>query len=281
MGVLWRDGLKTSAIASFENGIVYKGDGIFREQIGTYTSDVVCDSFGNIVAKFNGNTAYSPLFLSIDGYCTYDCNSIYKGGSTWNDTIATYDGDPYGACAAAILCFGLHLNGEQIENEDHSLSFNSENNDYEINSGITTEFISYGKYIGCAVIFIIIYVIAAFAFYFTEWGINMVFGEEGGRQVFFICLTLAIVSGIIMYRSKSINSLSKIVFCVLCLNFVTYPIVLLINFIYEAIQGRLSLGSVIILFIGGAIGTIGVSSMIYLIEILVVFFAKSRKNKTK
>ena len=41
MGVLWYDARKTSALASFDKGIVYLGDGMFREQIGRYDSEFI------------------------------------------------------------------------------------------------------------------------------------------------------------------------------------------------------------------------------------------------
>ena len=274
MGVLWYDSTKIRALASFESGIVYKGDGYFREQIGTYTSEVVRDSHGTIVAKFNGNTAYNPLFLSIEGYCTFDSNRIYKGGSTWNDTIAIYDGDPYGACAAAVLYFGLHLNNEQSEHVIRNLSSNNKNNNNKASSGTG---VGGGGCSGGVVV--LIYFVVAFIFY-AAGGLNHTFGQESGRQVFFICMACSVVSGIVIYRSKSINGFLEIAVCVLCSNIVAYFIVLLIAFVDGANQGILSFGMVIILLIGGAIGTIGVSSLFCLIEIPVVFIAKSIKDKS-
>ena len=41
MGILWYDARKTSALASFDDGIVYRVDGMFREQIGRYDSDSI------------------------------------------------------------------------------------------------------------------------------------------------------------------------------------------------------------------------------------------------
>ncbi len=280
MGVLWYDNWKTRALASFENGIVYKGDGIFREQIGTYTSDEVYDQFGNAVAKFNGNTAYNPFRFSIEAYCTFDYGTIYKGGSKWNDMLAIYEGDPYGACAAAVLFFGLHNNDEQREQGGKSSqeTISSQNGIGNHKGGYIPP--PGGGYIIGAIIVILLGAVATYAFYFTEWGHNMIFGEETGRLVFFICMACAIVSGIVIYRSKSINGFLEIAGCVLSSNVVTYLIVLLIAFVDGANQGRLSFGTVIILLIGGAIGTIGVSSLFCLIEIPVVFIAKSIKNKS-
>lgn len=271
MGVLWYDSLRTRALASFENGIVYKGDGISREQIGTYTADEVYDLHGSAVARFRGNIAYSPLLLSTEGYCTFDSNRIYKGGSTRNDTIAIYDGDPYGACAAAVLYFGLHHNSEQNTSTIPNSPANS------INKGATgTEpWAPDGGGIIGAIVGLLIFFVAAYAFYFTEWGHNMVFGEESGRQVFFICMAVSLVSGIIIFRSKSINRFLEIAICVFGSHTVTYLIVLIIAFVDAANQGRLSFGMVIILLIGGVIGTIGVASMFCIIEIPVVYIAKS------
>lgn len=281
MGVLWNDGTRTNALASFENGIVYKGDGFFREQIGTYTSDRVYDLFGNEVAKFNGNTAYNPLFLSIEGYCTFDSNRIYKGGSTWNDTIATYDGDPYGACAAAVLYFGLHHGDEQKESAIHDLPSNGRNGSAGgTYSGNGTGAGSVGGEIFGAIVIILVCLAAGFAFYFTEWGHNMVFGEETGRQVFFICMAVSIVSGIIIYRSKSIIGFSEIAGGVLGSHLITYLIVVVIALIDAGNQGKLSFGMVLMLLIGGVIGTIGVASLFCVIEIPILCIVKYIKRKT-
>jgi len=282
MGVLWFDNWKTRALASFDNGIVYKGDEKFGDQIGTYTSDGVYDRFGTMIAKFNGNTAYNPLRFSIEAYCTFDYGTIYKGGSKWNDTLAIYEGDPYGACAAAVLFFGLHDKDEQREQGEKSSqeTIPSQN-------GIGNHKGGYmpppegGSIIG-AIIVILLGAVATYAFYFTEWGHNMVFGEETGRLVFFICMACAIVSFIIIYRSNSINEFLEIAGCVLGSNLIiTYIILLLIALIEGASQDRLSFGIVLMLIIGGALGTIGVASLFCLIEIPVLYIAKRIKNNKK
>lgn len=122
MGVLWYDARKTSALASFDKGIVYLGDGMFREQIGRYDSEFIYDKYGKTVAKIVGNTANNPALWSAESYCTSDCSRIYKGGSTYNATLASYDGESDGALAAAVLYFNLN-NAER--NSDNSQGINN------------------------------------------------------------------------------------------------------------------------------------------------------------
>ena len=278
MGVLWHDNWKTRALASFEGGIVYKGDGVFREQIGTYTSDEVYDRFGKAVAKFNGNTAYNPLRFSIEAYCTFYYGTIYKGGSRWNDILAVYDGDQYGACAAAVLFFELYSKEEQGEKSNQEVT-SLNNRTTDTNSG-TPQVPESGSIIGAIIVFLL-GAVATYAFYFTEWGHNMVFGEEAGRLVFFICMACAIVSFIIIYRSNSINDFFDIAVYVLGSNTITYIIVLLISLIEGASQDSLSFGNVLMLIIGAALGTVGVASLFCLIEIPVLYIAKRVKNSKK
>lgn len=279
MGVLWYDNSKTRALASFEDGIVYKGDGIFRKQIGSYTSYGVLDSFGATVAKFDGNTAYNPLRFSIEAYCTFDYGTIYNGGSRWNDMLAVYDGDPYGACAAAVLYFGLHINKEQDNKYVQQVSPTNSRTETPYNSAYTTGSLG-GELIGVIVTILVLFV-AAYAFYFTEWGHKMVFEEETGRQVFFICLACAVVSSIAIYFSKSINGFFDIAGCVLGSNIITYIIVLIIAFSEAKNEGFLNFGYAIMLILGGVIGTVGVASLFCIIEIPAVYIAKLIKNRIK
>lgn len=134
MGVLWQDFTKTSALASFDGARIYRGDSFLGEELGRYDCDGVYDKFGKMIARFNGNTAYTSYHFSTEALCTYDYNTIYKGGSAWNSTLAVYDGNSHGACAAAILFFNLSSPAESDDcyssqkiNNNHS---SSQDNDY-------------------------------------------------------------------------------------------------------------------------------------------------------
>lgn len=274
MGTLWYDNRKTSALASFDNGIVYSGDGLFREEIGRYDSYGVYDRFGTQVAKFSGNTAYSPYHFSTEALCTSDSSSIYEGGSTWNSTLAAYDGDSNGACAAAVLYFNLYST-DGIDDNTTSTPLPP------VNDTIST----YGGYTGkretdsgiSAIVIFIVGIVATIAFYFTAWGHNMVFGEESGLQAFFMSMACAVISSFIIYRSKTEGFADITVSVAGCYIFV-YIGILVLALIDCANQNKMSFGNVLLLLFGSVLGTVGVASPFCLIEILAVYLAKKLKN---
>lgn len=274
MGTLWYDNRKTSALASFDNGIVYSGDGLFREEIGRYDSYGVYDRFGTQVAKFSGNTAYSPYHFSTEALCTSDSSIIYEGGSTWNSTLAAYDGDSNGACAAAVLYFNLYST-DGIDDNTTSTPLPP------VNDAIS----AYGGYTGkretdsgiSAIVIFIVGIVATIAFYFTAWGHNMVFGEESGLQTFFMSMACAVISSFIIYRSKTEGFADITVSVAGCYIFV-YIGILVLALIDCANQNKMSFGNVLLLLFGSVLGTVGVASPFCLIEIIAVYLAKKHKN---
>ena len=274
IGTLWYDSRKTSALASFDNGIVYSGDGLFKEEMGRYDTYGVYDRFGNQVAKFSGNTAYSPYHFSTEALCTSDSSSIYKGGSTWNSTLAAYDGDSNGACAAAVLYFSLY-SSEKMDDNITSTPLPP------ANDTIST----YGGYTGkretasgiSAVVIFIVGIVATIAFYFTSWGHNMVFGEESGLQAFFMSMACAVISFFIIYHSKSKDFADITVSVAGCYIFV-YIGILVLSLIGCAKQNRISFGNVMLILFGSVLGTVGVASPFCLIETIAIYVAKQLKN---
>lgn len=209
MGTLWYDSRKTSALASFDNGIVYSGDGLFREEIGRYDSDGVYDRFGTQIAKFRGNTAYSPYHFSTEALCTSDSSRIYEGGSTWNSTLATYDGDSYGACAAAIFYFALY-SSEKVDYNITSASLSQMYDDDVTStySGYTGKVETRNSIVAIAIL--VVGVVATIIFYFTSWGHSMIFGEEAGCQAFFMSIMCSLVSFFIISRRKTDNCVCQV-----------------------------------------------------------------------
>lgn len=184
MGVLWRDITKTTALASFDNETIYMGDGLFREQIGRYDCDGVYNKFGDVVAKFIDNTAFLPYRFSTEALCTFDSGTIYKGGSAWTgSTLAVYDGEPYGACAAAVLFFKLYAFSETdntMKNDAGDTRENIAGFPKESAKGCDLNI----NLLSVASIVFVVSIIATLVFYFTEWGRDMVFGEDFGNLVF-------------------------------------------------------------------------------------------------
>ena len=275
MGTLWYDSRKTSALASFDNGIVYSGDGLFRQEIGRYDSDGVYDRFGTQIAKFRGNTAYSPYHFSTEALCTSDSSRIYKGGSTWNSTLATYDGDSYGACAAAIFYFALY-SSEKVDNNITSASLSQMYDDVTSTySGYTGKIETRNSIVAIAIL--VVGVVATIIFYFTSWGHSMIFGEEAGRQAFFMSIMCSLVSFFIISRRKTDNFADIAIMAANCYIFV-YIGILVLAIIDCANQNRISFGNVLLLLFGSVLGTVGVASPFCLIEIVAIFILKQTKK---
>lgn len=75
--------------------VQYKGGDIYYNEAGYGHHTIArCDSNGNI---YEGNGTYGSILAKCkDGV-------IYEGGSDWNSQLAWYDGDMYGAAAAAAV----------------------------------------------------------------------------------------------------------------------------------------------------------------------------------
>lgn len=267
MGVLWYDARKTSALASFDKGIVYLGDGMFREQIGRYDSEFIYDKYGKTVAKIVGNTANNPALWSAESYCTSDCSRIYKSGSTYNATLASYDGESDGALAAAVLYFNLN-NAERNSDNSQGINNNTKthsNSDSNPPIGIPFD--------GSFIVIVLLVLADTFFFYFTDWGHRMLFQEEAGLH--FLALTgLSSVIVLFFLLKMKDNSFISALLGSLAIYPVTY-ILMLINVLVEGSQdGRLNFGSVFIMIIGDLIATMGVATPFCLITAVVAYIIK-------
>lgn len=277
VGVLWRDITKTSALASFDNETVYMGDGFFREQIGRYDCGGIYDKFGNIVAKFVDNTAFLPYRFSTEALCTFDSGTIYKGGSAWTgSTLAVYDGEPYGACAAAVLFFKLYASSKTdntMKTDTGNMRENIAAFPKESAKGCNLNI----DLLPATSIVFVVGIIATLVFYFTEWGRDMVFGEDFGILVFFMSLLCAVIGFFIIYKS-TIEDFAAITVCVASSYLFVFIGIFVFGLIDLADKGGLSFGYVLLTLFGSILGT-GVAGPFCLIEIIAVCIAKRLKKR--
>lgn len=116
----------TDTLVWYRDGDIY----ISELDFGEHTI-ACCDSNGNIYA---GNSTYGSILAKCKN------GVIYEGGSDWNTTLAWYDGDMYGAAAAAavtLLSLGTQsqpVREERLEPERSRYVYNSSNNGGASNS---------------------------------------------------------------------------------------------------------------------------------------------------
>lgn len=292
MGVLWQDFTKTSALASFDGARIYRGDSFLGEELGRYDCDGVYDKFGKMIARFNGNTAYTSYHFSTEALCTYDYNTIYKGGSTWNSTLAVYDGNSHGACAAAILFFNLSspvesddcyslqkINNNHSSSQDNDYSSSKIYNNYSSpeNNNVTprSQQNKIDQFKSVSSIFVIA-IIATILFYFTEWGRDMVFNESAGMQVFVMSLLCAVIGFFAFYKS-GLEYFVEITAFVAGSYIFVYIGIFVLGIIDCVNQNVLSFWNVLLLLFGSVLG-MGVAGPFCLIEIFAVYIAKCLKK---
>lgn len=91
-GIFYRGtGMFRDEIGSYENGIIYRGTGIFRDEIGSYTNGIIYRGTG--------------IFRNEIG--SYSNGIIYKGTGVFRDEIGSYKGGDAGAAAAAFILLFL------------------------------------------------------------------------------------------------------------------------------------------------------------------------------
>lgn len=107
-------------VAVFENGTVYAGGSTFwGKVIGYYGGGEIQDAYRRTVAEYSCGTARAPGPFGFSGadLCCCSGNTIYEGGSSWNNMIGCFTGDAYGACAAATLYLSLYDSRKPVRNQ--------------------------------------------------------------------------------------------------------------------------------------------------------------------
>ncbi len=263
MGTLYSDNFQKTAFATYDDGVVYEGGSTHNRILGTYRDGYIYNAHREAIAKFKNNSAYelSALFDVGNALCVSSGNTIYKGSSTWNPWIAVFEGDSFGACAAAVLSFDLHHKKEPVSTESNSHT-PAENGS-----------VDFGSFVGI-LIAAVIAVAATYLFYFTPNGNALLFHDSMGIFNFVVCIMTGIIGSCVIYKKKSIKKLGTIAAAAS----LSYSVASLIIFIYGLVEAILSktlnFGNFFMLFFGALIAVVGISIPICAIQIIILYVLK-------
>lgn len=260
----------TSTLATFENGIVYNGFGFYREQIGSYDSECIYDNQGHTVARIKYNSAMNPQWLSTESYCTCDDSKVYEGGSTWNSTLAVYDGDSSGALAATVLHFRLYKEADKSVNNNLTVIDPGQGNivkNEESESGFSL--------IG---IIILVIIACMIGFFFTDWGHQMMF-QEAGFNFLFLTFCSSLITAFFAIKGKKKPFIEELIQVAIALYIIDY-ILLQITAFYDGYnKGMLNFGSAVMMLIGGLIPVLGIAAPFCLLVAVISYIVKSKRKK--
>ena len=188
------EGVTRRTVAIFENGTVYAGDTTWGRVLGYYGDGEIKDASRRVVAKYSSGTAYAldsiggNLWSNGAALCNCSGDSIYEGGNSWNRTLGFWAGDCEGACAAAVLYFGLC--SEQVNIEDTPRS-----------TGVYIPQTGDSGIVWGVVILIAICLIGTWGFWCTDSGRQFLFGRPECALTVLACVFSAIF-GIIKIKKE-------------------------------------------------------------------------------
>lgn len=261
----------TATLATFENGIVYHGVSFWREQIGSYNSDYIYDSHGYTVAKISYNSAINTKFGSSETYCTCDDRKVYKGGSTWNSTLALYEGDTCGALAATVLHFKLYLSSSN-DNTVKNVTKDINNTNSCQNSNDENVSIGYGWIIPLAII------VDTIVFFFTDWGHQMML-QAAGVQFLLLTVISSVISALIAIKCTKKKFFDELLSVSISLYIIDYVLLIISTLIDGHSKGLLDFGTVLMALIGCLIPVLGIATPFCLIVALLSYLVKQKWKK--
>jgi hypothetical protein len=110
-GILYRGtGWTKEEIGSYENGVIYRGTGWTREEIGSYENSIIYRGNGwtrEEIGSYENGIIYRGTGWSREGLGSYEKGIIYRGTGWTKEEIGSYNAGEVGAAAASFILLFL------------------------------------------------------------------------------------------------------------------------------------------------------------------------------